>query len=224
MLRRQSALDSPNSLASRRRLRPVRHRSPVVDDQARTAAERRLSGDANLGAALEWLDQHAGWEPGATRRKVAAKLATVDAHSLKDRGAKRGGVSQRQVTQALIDYYGSSLAGDGLYSARHSDGSASATTILTRPEWLDLACPLRTPAERLRLGQGTSDAPARLDDRTMDAAVQRLAETLELGTRLVNMPLYRLRSVDIVGSGVAGTVGVAPFVHYALTMDFGPPR
>lgn len=192
---------------------------PTVDAQASAAAESRLSSDPHLGAALEWLDQHAGWEPGTARRKVAARLATVDAHRLRDRAVKRGGVSQSQVTQALTEYYGNSLAGYGLYSARHGVDSASATTILTRPEWLDLASPLRTQAERLRLGQGAPDAPARLDGQAMDAAVQRLAETLELGTRLVNMPLYRLRSVDIDRSGLAGTVGVAPFVHYALTID-----
>ncbi|WP_246127538.1 transcriptional regulator [Amycolatopsis rhizosphaerae] len=191
----------------------------ATTDQARAAAEQRLSADPHLGDALEWLDEHAGWEPGTSRRKVAARLATVDAQALRDRGVLRGKVSQRQVTQALTDYYGTNLAGHGLYSARYGESGQAATCILTRPEWLDLGTHLRTEADRLKLGQGATDAPTRLDGPATDAAVRRLAETLELGTRLVNMPLYRLRALDIERPNLGGTLGVAPFVHYALTMD-----
>jgi hypothetical protein len=33
---------------------------PPVNDQAAADAELRLSADPNIGAALEWLDEHAG--------------------------------------------------------------------------------------------------------------------------------------------------------------------
>jgi hypothetical protein len=190
-----------------------------VDDQTRAAAERRLSADPHLGSALEWLDQHADWKAGTSRRRVASRLATVDTHALRDRGVRRGQVSQREVTRALIDYYGTGPDSHGLYSARYGDSGEAVTTIFTRRGWLDLRCPLLGSSDRLKLGQASPHAPAQLDDRATDAAVQRLAETLELGTTLVNMPLYRLRAIDIDGSALAGTVGVAPFVHYALTMD-----
>jgi len=58
-----------------------------------------------------------------------------------------------------------------------------------------------------------------LDDEAADRAVQRLAETLTLGTRLVNMPLYRLLAVDIHKGAIAGSFGITHFVRYALTMD-----
>jgi hypothetical protein len=44
-------------------------------DSATTDAEDRLSADPNISAALHWLDQHAGWEPGTARRDVAARLS-----------------------------------------------------------------------------------------------------------------------------------------------------
>src|SRR3981189_127892 len=31
-------------------------------------ADRRLAADPNIGAALEWLDRHAQWTPGTSRR------------------------------------------------------------------------------------------------------------------------------------------------------------
>ncbi len=51
------------------------------------------------------------------------------------------------------------------------------------------------------------------------AAAQRLAETLATGTRLVDMPLYRLLDIDVRRGAIAGSVGVTQFVRYALTMD-----
>ncbi|GHF44557.1 hypothetical protein FHX82_001837 [Amycolatopsis bartoniae] len=223
----QQLLDTAYERASatvRARFAELLGQTPVVppdaeaDDEARAAAELRLSADPHIGAALEWLDSHAGWEPGTSRRKVAAKVANVDVRGLRDRGARRGQISQAQVTRALLDYYGRGENGYGTYSAKFGDQDA-ATTVLTRGEWLDLAAPLLARSDGLTLDPAPFEAPAALDDRALDAAVQRLAETLELGTRLVNMPLYRLRTTGVVNSAVSGTVGIAPFVHYALTMD-----
>lgn len=188
------------------------------DDSASAAAELRLGADPHVGAALDWLDAQVGWEPGTSRRQVAARMTNVDVPALRDRGVRRGQVSQADVTGALRAYYGPADAGHGTYAARYDDQRA-VTSILTRPEWLDLACPLRSSSDALTLAQETGEASVSMDARTIEAAVQRLAETLELGTRMVNMPLYRLDSVRVEDSRVAGTVGIAPFVQYALTMD-----
>lgn len=198
---------------------PETSASEGVDTEATAAAELRLSSDPNISAALEWLDRHAGWDAGTSRRRVAAQLAAVDVPALRDRAIQRGQVSQYQITRAVLDYYGAGPAGHGTYTAKHGESGLLATTILTRPEWLDLACPLLAASDHLRLVQVSPEASAPLDEQATSAAVQRLAETLELGTRLVNMPLYRLRSVEISGPTLAGTLGIASFVHYALTMD-----
>ena len=40
-----------------------------------------------------------------------------------------------------------------------------------------------------------------------------------MGTRLVDMPLYRLLDVDVRKGTIGGSVGVTQFVRYALTLD-----
>jgi hypothetical protein len=59
----------------------------------------------------------------------------------------------------------------------------------------------------------------KLDPAAGDAAVRRLAETLTLGTRLVNAPLYQLVHAEVSSSRLRGKVGVTNFVEYALTLD-----
>lgn len=78
---------------------------PADDVRKATDAEDRLSADANISAALNWLDHAANWEPGTARREVAARLAQVDVRHLRDRGTQRGRVDQRRVAEALTAYY-----------------------------------------------------------------------------------------------------------------------
>ena len=49
--------------------------------------------------------------------------------------------------------------------------------------------------------------------------LRRLAEILAVGTRLVNAPLYSLRSIDVWPQGLNGVLGLTNFVEYALTLD-----
>ncbi|OLT41747.1 hypothetical protein BJF85_04910 [Saccharomonospora sp. CUA-673] len=185
---------------------------------AHADAERRLTADPHISAALEWLDTYSGGEAGTHRRRVAERLASIDVRDLRDRGTRRGGVTSTQVAHALEQYYGQATDGYGRYTASIADKHVS-TTILTRPEWLDLACPLVTTFDGLVFNEQDRGASTVVDELTTDAAVTRLAETLELGTRLVNMPLYGLENIQVGADGIGGRVGVLPFVEYALTMD-----
>jgi hypothetical protein len=185
----------------------------TADDSAPSDAEQRLTEDPHIGAALEWLDEHAGWQPGTARREVARRLAQVDVRHLEDRASRRSRVNQRQVADVLSRYYSDRPDGYGCYATEHA-----ATSILTRPEWLDLDCSLVGTTERLTLASSSNEPPA-LDDEAAGHAAQRLAESLARGTRLVNMPLYRLLGADIHDGEIGGSLGVTPFVHYALTMD-----
>ncbi|SFI75404.1 hypothetical protein SAMN05421835_101677 [Amycolatopsis sacchari] len=213
-------------------LRPKSEMQQLLDtalDQAPAAVKDRfaaLTGDANpvddrvvsdpnITAALEWLDEHAGWEPGTARRKVSRRLSGLDLRQLQDRGTRRSRVNQREVADALQRYYPDRPDDYGCYSARVDDTEIT-TSILTHPAWLDLDSPLG--AEQLRLTSSLPDSPAVLDAEAAGHAAQRLAEGLELGTKLVNMPLYRLLGIDTAG-GISGALGVSHFVHYALTMD-----
>ncbi|WP_338597120.1 transcriptional regulator [Saccharopolyspora sp. SCSIO 74807] len=195
--------------------------SPATDPPepgpATTDAEQRLSSDRNISAALDWVDQHAGWEPGTARRKTAARLVALDERSLEDRGNKRGRVNQRDIAHALSDYYRDRPGAHGLYSANYGDHEA-ATSILTSPDWLDPNTPLIASHDRLRVAPDAG-ANVSLDAEAASRAVERLAETLVMGVRLVDMPLYQLLGVDFDGGRIGGSLGVTRFVEYALTMD-----
>jgi hypothetical protein len=180
-------------------------------------AERRLSSDPNIGSALEWLDKHTGWTPGTARTRVAARLATVDLRDLQDRGQRRGHVQQQQVADALNAYY-QHHSGHGAYRATVG-GRNVDTSILTRPEWLDLECELTSDTDRLLLSGKPGEPDPNLDEFAAEHAVIRLAEALTAGIRIIDMPLYRLLDIDVRKGAIGGTVGMAMFAQYALTLD-----
>jgi hypothetical protein len=188
------------------------------EDGAAADAERRLSTDPNIGSALDRLDQYAGWEPGTAWRQVASRLARLDVRELQDRASRRRRIDQRRIAEALGHYYRDRTTGHGRYSAHYGQDSEIVTSVLTHPDWLDLDCPLTAACDQLRL-TSVANSDLSLDEQAAGAAAQRLAETLAMGTRLVDMPLYRLLDIDVSSGAIAGSVGVTQFVRYALTMD-----
>jgi hypothetical protein len=181
---------------------------------AATDAEHRLSADPNISAALHWLDQHAGWEPGTARRDVAARLSNIDLRQLQDRGTRRGRVNQRRIAEVLGSYYSDRPDGYGQYAA-----GESLTSILTHADWLDLECSLMPPADRLTVTNTAADLDLSLNDQAAGRAAQRVAETLALNIRLVDGPLFRLVDIKPRKGAIRGTAEVTRFVRYALTMD-----
>ena len=131
----------------------VGHPTAMPEDvehaRAVAEAEQRLGSNPHVGVALEWLDRYAGWQPGTGRRKVASRLAALDARALQDRGSRRGRVDQRQVAQALADYYrgGSDSPDHGRYGVNYGNSRKAVTSVLTRATWLDLACPLASASD-----------------------------------------------------------------------------
>ncbi|SFR27362.1 hypothetical protein SAMN04488564_11114 [Lentzea waywayandensis] len=166
-----------------------------------------------LAAALDWLDERAGWKSGTSRLKVRARLDALDLGALLDRGARRARVGRTALARALVEYYGD----QGIYRAICADAEI-LTSVVSRAEWLDLACPLGGARGELTLAEETGDHRA-LDEVEASAALSRLAESVALGVRFANLPLYRLRSVDVGPGRVRGRVGIVPFVEYALTAD-----
>ena len=196
-----------------------------------SAAPQVLAGDrvAELASRQEWLmtlerlDQDAGWAPGTARRQVAACMTRLNTDKLSDRAGRRRRISQREIAEALAGYYGLGAGGelDGycLYRAQARSSVEVRTSILTRPEWLDLACPLDAASDRLRLASTPSGNELSLTLGVSDRATERLAEAAEINGHLVDGPLYRLLDVAIDADGIDGSVSVMPFVRYALTMD-----
>jgi hypothetical protein len=91
--------------------------------------------------------------------------------------------------------------------------------VLTRPEWIDLAVPLGPDTDRIELSDVELDSLGRIEHVGSDQAADRLAEAAMLGVRITNKPVYRLLDVGIRDGVINGSVGLAPFGVYALTMD-----
>ena len=141
------------------------------DNGAAADAEHRLITDQNISGALGRLDQLTGWEPGTARRQVAARLAGLDRRDLLDRASRRRRIGRRDVADALGEYYRDQAGEHGRYGARcgHDDAEV-VTSVLTCPDWLDLACPLTAGHDRLTLTGPAADGDVLLDAEAADAA------------------------------------------------------
>ncbi|WP_235926536.1 transcriptional regulator [Actinokineospora pegani] len=162
---------------------------------------QRLTTDRHITAALDWLDRHAQWTPGTARARVADRVTHLSVAEIRDRGLRRSRITQRDIAAALTTYYGPT----GIYAG---------TSILTAPDWLDLRAPLTGNPVTITPAPAT---PLTLTEPAADAAVTRIAETLALGTRITNNPLYRLTA--ITPPTLAATYTQANFIDYALTLD-----
>ncbi|NYH77210.1 hypothetical protein FHR84_000524 [Actinopolyspora biskrensis] len=179
-------------------------------------ALREHSTNAGLETACDWLDQRAQWSSRTAEQQVRSQLAQSPPTDLHDWHAQRAKVGRSQLVDALSEYYGPVETRRNTYHVR-CDDRGIATSILTRPDWLDLACPLTPDNDRLTFTT-TSDhaAPGEFD---ATRAVDRLTEAAALDVQVSNEPLYRLLDIDIKPGSIDGTVSLVPFVEYALTAD-----
>jgi hypothetical protein len=180
--------------------------------------EIRLTRDLHVAASLDWLDRHAGWPTGTARREVAARLSALDLRDLQDAGHKRGRVTRQQLAAALSTYYAPGFDACQPYRARCC-GEPLETSVLTRPGWLDLDIPLHAMGQSVKLSGSVQPPAPQFDELMADAAVQRLAEIVTTGTRLVNAPIYHMTSIQAARGVLSATMAVAEFADYALTMD-----
>ncbi|MEV7038513.1 helix-turn-helix domain-containing protein [Amycolatopsis sp. NPDC051061] len=182
-----------------------------ADELRELIGVRPVAGTPLLGSALEpafnWLDRQAGWSPGTTRGRVEARVPA---------GRRvRMPVGRSHLADSLADYYGGPPAGHSMYRVR-CGGVEARTSILTRPEWTELTCPLTFEADRLTL---LPDVARPRRDIEENAAVQRLAEAASDDVRIADVPIYRLSAIESQPNAIAGKVGLVPFVEYALSVD-----
>jgi DNA-binding XRE family transcriptional regulator len=158
-------------------------------------------------SVFDWLDRRAGWSPGSSRGRVSA---TVPA------SARAGTpIGRSAIADSLTEYYELPAPGFCQYTARCGQLVVN-TSVLTRPEWVDLVCPLNSATDRLTLVTAAQLPSAPVDGRS---AIRRLAEAASSGVRIADVPLYRLLEVHPGSSGLVGKVGVASFAEYALGPD-----
>jgi DNA-binding transcriptional regulator YiaG len=184
---------------------------PATDDPAAT---RRLESDPDIAGALHWLDQHAGWTPGTARREVTSRLSRLDVRQLQARGTRRGGVDQRVIADVLGTYYRDRIDGHGRYSA-----AGATTSVITRADWLDLACPLMPPADQFTVTNTAAGLNIGFDDEVANRAAQRIAETLALNVRLTDGRFFRLVDVEPANGSITGSMEIIRSVSFVLTVD-----
>jgi hypothetical protein len=164
----------------------------------------------------ERMSELAGWLPDSTRRRVAARLDELDLGRVRDRGSRLRSAGRSQLAHALADYYADRTADYRPYGV-DVEGRNVLTSVLTRREWSEFALPLGADTDRVALADVELDGVGRIDHD--HRAVERLAEAAALGVRMTNKPLYRLLDIDIRNGVISGSVGLAHFGVYALTMD-----
>lgn len=190
----------------------------LIDDAPETPPLAE-SACVDVEVAFDWLDRHASWPPGAGRRKVMSRLGVLDERALGDRNARRAKIGRSSVAHALWSYYRDQGVQElGAYRVRCA-GRDVGTSLVTRPEWLNLACPLTPAHDRLMLASAVPGYSTELDDLAAKHAVRRLIEAVTLNVRLTDSPIYRLLNLDLRQGSLVGSVGLASFVEYALTMD-----
>ena len=105
------------------------------------------------------------------------------------------------------------------FGAECGDAPRIDTSIVSRPEWLNLRLVLGTGRDNLRLRPSAAATEVALDDVAASAAADRVAQVVALDTRMANGPVYQLRQLEISEDHLAGDVSLTDFTTYALTMD-----
>jgi hypothetical protein len=151
-------------------------------DEASSAVPVAAVASARLRASLDWLDDHVGWASDTSRQRVASQVGNADPGDILDRHLRRARVGRSDLARAVADYYRARSDGCELYSAS-TDGNRIRTTILTRPDWLDLCCPLTPSGDRVMFAHIDRDWAAESDRAGGSFAVDRLAEAAVLDVR-----------------------------------------
>jgi hypothetical protein len=170
--------------------------------------------------ALQWLDVRMQWPDGEAQNRVGALLRQLGEDKFRTARYRRNEVSRSRLASAIQLYYAIPQTAQHRFYGANVNGQRYQTSILTIPEWVDLRCELRPDRTNLSLARGaTPQLSVPMDDKTAEYAIKRLAETIALGTRLVDAPTYRLLNVNASPAHLTGDLGVMPFVEYALTYN-----
>lgn len=189
---------------TQRELEDLIHPSPVAAQVS-----------ADIEAACEWLDVHAGWRVGTARDRLASSLRADELAKARARDAKRGTVPRAHIVAALSDYYGDTAG----WCVADCEGSSIPLALASRDSWLDLGALLNHEADRFRLVSRTVDDTVHLDAVGAKFAVRRLVEAVALDVAIVNSPLFRMAEFAVDDGRLVGALAAVPFFQYALTSD-----
>lgn len=181
-------------------------------------AETPTASDLLTNHLLSWVDLHAGWQPGTAQLKLDDRLGQVTPHQAAQQAAKRARVTRNAITLALNKIYESQHGEYHLYRARCRSAEI-ATSVLTSREWTELVVPLGHGQDTLTISPASSAPLLALDAKAATAAVHRIAESINLQTRVFNAALYCLTDIEVTASRISGQVWLGQFTDYMLTLD-----
>lgn len=181
-------------------------------------SETPAASDLLTNNMLDWVDLHAGWQPGTAQLKLDDRLGQITPHQMLQRAAKRSRVTRSAITLALNQIYESRHGEYHLYRARCRSAEIS-TSILTSREWTELVVQLGQGQDTLTLSPESSAPLLALDAKAATAAVHRIAESVSLQTRVFNAALYCLTDIKATASRISGQVWLGQFTDYMLTLD-----
>jgi hypothetical protein len=197
-------------------------RQPDTSRQQRVVME--AAPDVRSLHFIEWIAEHSSLSVREAHDRLATRIGETQnlPESVRhQRVYARGRLTRDQLAAVLEQYYAaSSHEGYGLYKARVG-GHTLATSVLTKPGWLQARVPLGTPAEHFQFIPPTA-APIPtplLEGELLDAAIGRLAQAELSTTVLVNNPIYQLLRIAIEPGRLQAAVTLVDFATYALTMD-----
>jgi transcriptional regulator with XRE-family HTH domain len=182
---------------------------------------RPVERDLRTAPFIAWLADHSSVTFRSLYAAVNAAVARLEAEppSLRyGREHNRRLVTRAHLAEAIARYYGGPPGGSMLYRAQIGDRRV-ATSILTRPAWLDTAVPLGGDAESARFVPPHLAKRPNLTSDGLAAAVQRLAGVEVNGTVMVNNPLYQLLDVDVSPGALSATFTTVDFADHALTTE-----
>jgi hypothetical protein len=185
-----------------------------AEEQTRQTLPGQPSAGTDRGRDERELAALAGTE----QPEIGKRVKAMDLGAQRDRRVRPATVARSRLADALGDYYGDGGPTGWLYAPRVG-GHTVRTSVFTRHEWVDLSIPLGPETDRIELSDVELDSVGRITAVHDGRAGDRLAEAALLGVRITNKPIYRLLGIDIRDGVISGSVGLAPFGVYALTMD-----
>lgn len=195
--------------------RTLRELEDLVDPQVASAFSVSHSISPGIEDACDWLDKHAGWQPGTAHQRLVSKLRDSEVSRIRTRDGNRGNIARSRITAALDEYYARETP---WYHAKYEDTDIRLA-IASEPDWLDLDFPLTRDTDLFSLANEKPEDAIHLDGAAVNHAMRRLLEATVLDVTIVNSPLYRLLGLSVAREKIAGSVSIVPFVQYALTTD-----
>ena len=182
------------------------------------APPETVATDITTDGLLDWVDLHAGQPSGTARAQLLDELARMTPLAARQKAAQRAHIARSAVAASIHAIYRPSSDQHHLYVGRFGTTTA-ATSILTKPEWTELALSLGAGHDSLTPTSDPAMPMLVLDETAAAAAVRRIAESINLQTRIFDAPLYSLTRIDISHHSISGGLRLARFADYVLTFD-----